>query len=520
MKDAAFKDGWRRVNENKRYPLCLTKVRFRNVKGFNDAFSIDFQSGLTAVCGKNGVGKSTLLKVVYDTLTNKPSSSKITDASLVQFDLLRNDISVAEVSLDSNELYYLDPSFECSKIINFISTATNFEDFLEGVESNGILSKAKNLKSVSSCIGKPYKKIEIYEIENALDDEYTFPYFKIELNDGTAYNSLNMGMGEHLCMYVLWYADWIEGNSILLLEELENCLAAYSQEKILDYLVYKLAEKKVWTILTTHSEHILNKVGLNNTRIIYRKGFNSLAVKPDDSARYLKALGISENKRGVYFVEDYFASLMLKSISNLLAPELLDERDVIGLRCDSNLEKLIKHYEPSSQPFFDLMSVFDADQSDKIKMLTGKNVGVICLPSINRNNPEEEIWNTLTTCSEAVALSLSVQIDRLDSAIDNFSLDDHHDRYYKIGQEISVSFEQLVGAVITQWMTVDEHYIASLSFVIGLKFRNTSVEKARVLTYLNNLSAHEYIERLKIKIFEFEEEKVSFIFDGVELTIS
>ncbi|UMM02260.1 AAA family ATPase [Vibrio campbellii] len=520
MRDAAIRDGWRRVNEQDNYPLKLTEVNFENVVGFHGSFSMDFQSGLTAICGKNGVGKSTLLKVIYESLCNEFTNPKITQDSEILLSLFRNNVQEDEPTLDASELYYIDPSFECSKIIDFITNTQNFEEFLEGVESNDFLNKSKTLKSISSCIGKPYKKIEVYEIESALDEEYTFPYFLIELSDGTKYTSLSMGMGEHLCMFLLWYIDWIEPCSILLLEELENYLAAYSQKKLLDYLVYKLSEKKVWTILTTHSEHILSNVGLKNTRMLYRNGTCSLAVKPESSNKYLKALGLASNKQGLYLVEDYFASLKLKSIVNYFSPELLDIREVLGLRCDSNMEKIIKHFEPSERPFFDLMAVFDADQSGKISRLIGKEVNAICLPSQNSKNPEEELWSTLNCFSSEVASLLNVNSQRLSEAIGEYELEDHHERYYRIAEDINVTFEQLTGAVIKQWFEDENNKSLATQFIIALTLRGNPIDLDTIEQTCIRFSSEQLVGAIRDKFDELGTDKVKVTFNGAGLILA
>lgn len=520
MKEATLKDGWRRVGDISRYPLKVQAVSFKKVCGFDDNFSIDFNEGITVICGKNGVGKSTLLKILYESLQKAISNNKVTSASKVEIKVSRNDEAVDSNEVKQNELYYLDPSFECSKIINYIGCTENFDELLEGVESNNFLNRPKSLKSVSGCIGKPYKSIEIYEIESALEPDTSFPFFKIELLDGSKYNSLNMGMGEHLCMYLLWYVEWIEPNSILFLEELENYLAAYSQVKILEHLVYKLSEKKIWTIITTHSEHILNKVGISNTRILYRKGSNTLSVKPENSDKYIKALGLKLNKKGLYIVEDYFASFTLKSIVNTLRPELLDNRDIISLRCDSNMEKLIKHYQPTPKPFFDLMTVFDADQSDKLIKISGSTVSAICLPSVTSLSPEEEIWNTLQGKDIYIADSLAVHRDRLVEAIGDYELDDHHDRYYSIAKFIGVTFEQLIGTILYHWLNTEANKELAYKFTLALSVRNDLLPKSKLLSVVNTFDDEGFIESIKNKLNEIEKNEVRVVFDGTDLHIN
>ncbi|TNS94441.1 hypothetical protein FIC06_27590, partial [Escherichia coli] len=134
----------------------------------------------------------------------------------------------------------------------------------------------------------------------ALADDYTFPFIKVTLPDGTEYTCLDMGAGEYLCMYIFWFVNWIDSNSILLIDEIENCISVYSQEYLMDYLAYISSKKSIWILLSTHSEYILNKVGIKNTRLISNisnVGIN--VVSPKHERKYFTALGIKPRKKGV-----------------------------------------------------------------------------------------------------------------------------------------------------------------------------------------------------------------------------
>ena len=518
MREATFSDGWRRINDLTLYPLKIKDIKFSNVTGFGDNFIIDFQSGMTAICGKNGVGKSTLLKIIFQKLKNHNKTININSNSTITVNIDNNETIGNCLDLKEEELYYLDPSFECSKIINFIRSEVNFKEFLEGIDSNNVLNKNKTLISVSGCIGKQYKKIEIFEIENALKDDYTFPYFRVTLTDGTEYDSINMGMGEHLCMYILWYMEWINPKSILLLDELENHLSAYSQINLLNHIAYKLSDKKVWTVLTTHSEHILNLVGVNNTRVLYKNRGKTLSVKPKNANRYLRALSLKINKVGVYFVEDKFAKLMLQSIINYYIPDVADTREIITLRCDSNLEKIVKHYEPTPTPFFDLMTVFDADQSDKIETLSKRHISSICLPSKNKESPENEIWNTLINNVNEISDILSVDNNRLDEEISAFEYSDHHDRYYSISKQLNVTFEQLVGAILKYWLNNNSD--ESLKFVIALYVRNEPISVINLNSFALEFSNENISNYINDEIIQLNAKNVFVSFNGVDLNIT
>ena len=518
MRYASIRDGWRRASNLERYPIKLEKIKLKNVVGFDDSFSLDFESGMTAICGKNGVGKSTLLKKIADVLSSNSYFGLLEEESIV-------NVFPDTLLVNRNEtppVFYIDPSYECSQIIDFLTNTQNVNELYEGVEPNQRLGSLKFTREISRIVGKPYKKIEAFELENVMNEEHTFPYFRVVLADETEYDSLNMGMGEHLCMYLCWLIHWLDSNIILLIEEIENYLSAHSQTNLLDYLVYVLSDKKVWTILTTHSEHILNKVGINNTRIIYRKGAHSLSVKPTNALKYLNALGLSSNKKGLYLLEDFFASENAKLIINAFDPILLDERNAIQLRCDSNLEKLIKHWQPTPTPYFDLMCIFDADQKEKIEKLfsQSENVNVIALPSANAKNPEEEIWSALKSNISEVANLLNICDTRLSDAVERYEFDDHHERYNFISETIGILLETLISSIFNVWLKNDDNYQLCVEFILALNFRNNSITKQDVIEYLTSLEINAAsISVITDRLDQKRSDKFRFVFIGDQLQI-
>lgn len=46
-----------------------------------------------------------------------------------------------------------------------------------------------------------------------------------------------------------WFVNWIDSNSILLIDEIENCISVYSQEYLMDYLAYISSKKHLDIII-------------------------------------------------------------------------------------------------------------------------------------------------------------------------------------------------------------------------------------------------------------------------------
>ncbi|EBH2783354.1 AAA family ATPase, partial [Salmonella enterica] len=65
MRLAKFNDGWRRTQDLSNYHCQLRKVLISDSKGIFDKFCLELNNGISVICGKNGVGKSTILKSIY-----------------------------------------------------------------------------------------------------------------------------------------------------------------------------------------------------------------------------------------------------------------------------------------------------------------------------------------------------------------------------------------------------------------------------------------------------------------------
>lgn len=262
MRLAKTNDGWRRTKDLSNYPCQLRTVNIKGAKGLSDRFSLELHSGISAICGKNGVGKSTILKSIFFYI-------KQVDNFKTRFNNANVEMSIQKTNNNNPTVVnYIEPSTECNRIISFLRNSDNIEDLIEGVDPNGALSKKENINILGNIIGKVYKDVYIYEVEGALDDDYTFPYIIVALPDGTTYSCLDMGAGEYLCMYIFWYLNWVEKSSILLVDEIENCISVYSQEYLMDYIALMSSSKGIWILLSSHSESILNKVGMVNTKLI------------------------------------------------------------------------------------------------------------------------------------------------------------------------------------------------------------------------------------------------------------
>ncbi|KZY73694.1 hypothetical protein A3740_18445 [Oleiphilus sp. HI0068] len=298
MRQAKVEDAWRHIGDEGKYNSKLLSAEFCSLTGFLDEFKYETTSAITSICGKNGVGKTTLLKALYEALTVRNESHiERLGEYLVQFDVKKQEESFSglyDSGLELEDVHYLDPTRDCSRIIEFLRTTTNTDELLEGLEANRKFEQEKFKKEIQWIIGKQYKEILFYEIEGAMDDDYdyVFPIFYVESSDGVKYSNLDMGMGELASLYIVWFFEYVERQSIVFLEEPENFISAYSQRNLMSYLASQSFGKKIWLTLSTHSEHILSMQSNENIRVLSQNssGITKL-IKPVHSEKYLSLLG-------------------------------------------------------------------------------------------------------------------------------------------------------------------------------------------------------------------------------------
>lgn len=489
MRLAAISDAWRNVLKIDKYPCRLLDIKARGISGFKSEVDLNFKSAITAICGKNGVGKTTLIKFLYSAFKDGDvtgAHSKFSDSDF-EATIVKNSkvCSPEDTILGGFSAYYLEPSRECTRIIEYLRSTDNVEELLEGVDDNRSFNEPKFKSMIENLVGKSYQTLVFYEVPDAMPHEYgfPFPYFKVVLPNGSSYTNTDMGMGELACLYVAWFIyHYIEPKSLLFIEEPENFISAYSQLRLMDMIADQSFVQKLWVILSTHSEHILSKVGIDNIRILsqYCMENRSAISNPKHVKKYLSALGLSSNTLGIYIVEDELARFFLEYILDKMDPDMLTDFSVIQMRCDSNIEKIVKHYEPTPSPPFEIIAVLDADQSAEIKPLSGKHIYTTALPSAQKLTPELEIWTVLDSHIDDIALWLDIGADRLRDAIEDARHGDHHDRYAKIAQACRKNKRDLVDAVLRKWYQFPENQALVMKFYLAIKLRKENCAVQRV----------------------------------------
>lgn len=450
MRTARVGDNWRNLYE-KSYKFKLSKITYESLKGLGTG-NIEFLGGITAICGGNGVGKSTLLNAISSVLSSerltkfKSINVKLEGSQLIGEFFNAGSMTTRTVLVSSNvidtdpetidiESIWIDGSIHAPSMINAFSDMPNLNELLEAEEPREASSEERGL--LSYIVGKDYQSCETFELE--LDSYGVIPYFKV-ISDGVEYGSEAMGLGEISVHYLLWNLYRIDKNSVVLMEEPESYLAPRSQEALLDVIAKIAADKRLWVILTTHSPSIMKNIPMEHVRLLSRVNESVEISTPTYGSEYLHSLGLKTNRLGVILVEDRCARELSKCWLGRFEPSILQEYEIIDIGSKDNIIYQIKGF-PFVGPWFKLFGLLDGDERNRTiveknnwnySFLPGEEAPEILLRKIAKSNRSE------------LAIASGRDIRMINTALHVLDGRDHHDWVVEFHREIGISYEQLI----------------------------------------------------------------------------
>jgi Uncharacterized conserved protein len=486
IKAAKIKDHWSHLSARKHFSVKINNIYIKDVPLFEDV-NLEINSALTSICGRNGVGKTSLLKLIYRILSKDKCNIGVFssyDINKISIDMFVNGES--KIFTDSKEgglrnVEYFDSSTMALKIIDEIHSSPEKNGWFN--TSSSYLYTNKDLFFIQKITGKKYEYVKVHEVEGIIDD-VIFPHFEVkEINSDLIYTSEKMGQGEHKLLIAIWKLIYIEDNSILFIEEPESFICPVSQKNFMDFLAYSIDTKKLNVIMATHSEHILNPQDLNSVLVLAKKGKKYSVSKCGQNYRYFNALGLAPEKGNVFLIEDDFAKLVLEYILKLKDTHLFSTSYLHNLSGESNIKKVSEHYKDSSG--LNIVAVFDADQVND----TGINshcIKKVFLPSKSKLSPEEEVIDCIKKNITLYATKLSVDADFLEYEIESMTCD-HHDFFIELSRSLTgKSLATLKGEAITLWLEINSDEIDKFLYCLSNINENIPVnllEKNKVETY-------------------------------------
>jgi predicted ATPase len=311
------------------------------LRGITGLF-VPFRYPVTAICGNNGAGKSTVLALCAlahhsppDWFVHRGNPGKkrnFGDRSYYTFsdffvngrgERTPNDIEITwryiqnkkqlkiefknktgrwdhysrrpEREVDFLSLARIIPAYEMSTVLN------TFKD--PGVQYDRSALDDFFLQRLSFIMGKEYKSAEVQRSRN-----YTFQ----QCDAGGAYTAFNMGGGEYCVIELLHLLQRIPQGGMLVVEEIEAGLHPQAQIRLAESLIQICLKKYIQIICSTHSEIFLDALP-RQARLIIKKAGDEHIVYDSPSTRFaMYEMTGKFHPELVIYCEDVFAKILIE----------------------------------------------------------------------------------------------------------------------------------------------------------------------------------------------------------------
>ncbi|MGI2175202.1 ATP-dependent nuclease [Shewanella ulleungensis] len=470
FKQAKFNDYWR--ISSKRNFNCFVHEFKVNDGDILVGATLNLTKGLTSIAGKNGVGKSTLIASLYNSLINDNSNRCKIKTLLepknyqVKVSVVRNGspVVIDSSALDEGEVtpYLFDP---CSYVPNYLSFISNIDNLDEQLEQVGFRKYSdEQLLNINYLTNTEYTSVKVWNIEQEYEDHPVMPVFEVEKN-GIVYRSSTMGIGEVSLIYFFWLIERIASlseYSLLLIEEPESYLPPKTQKRLMNCLAWLVAEKAVSVVMSTHSEHILSFISPDRIHLMIDSGAEKLFHKDFEAVGEILELGLQKttSKKGLLCVEDEAALILIKEVLGELAD--LYSYEIAGSEGD-----LIKRCEVfvNNVDDYKFRAVFDGDSRDKYTTQLGSNQVDRYLPT--NLAPDELIhYYFLGLDNNTIAAILEVAPHRINIAKESAQGTEFHDYFREVSKSLPLEESRLFAKVCRHWcennQAVVQEFIESL----------------------------------------------------------
>lgn len=464
LRDAKFLDHWRTLYK-KKFPLTISEISINNANIFHN-LNFKLNGNLNVIIGKNGVGKTNFLRNIFNALncdgeTNRSDFIKLLDNNDIYFKYIVNNSEKTYQFLhqDKNSRhenkdllsFIFDPCYLIPELQSLLNNQQNFDEILEGF--NPVVYLPNQIDEINYLSNNTYTKVSVFNIEDEYPNFPILPIFEVE-RDGLKYDSRAMGLGELSMLYSFWMLDYVSNlnkNVLIIIEEPESFISPLVQNRFVNILVKYIVEKSLNCIMSTHSDHILNKVHANSLKkLIYYPRKNEYKFIELKNLEILSTLGLSIPKKGILFFEDKAAEIFLKQ---LIKKSSLNAVENFYYHCSGDDSHVVQHINemPKTINNFKFVGVFDGDARNKVPDLLKDNPKHIFLPT--NVSPEEVIISYLKSCDlDSIDSFLHLQSGEFEGAFQTATGADHHELFKNIAKTLSGDFENLFMQLCDFWI--------------------------------------------------------------------
>lgn len=445
-------------NEAHRYNNFGSILTSMHIKGFrcHSSTPIDFNSPITALCGLNGTGKSTLIQLAAAAY-RPPDGAKrfyirdfivagqldanpfMPDAS-VKYEYLRevrSGVSVYRpqvVTVSRNASKWTGYKRQPIRHVYFAGMGL----YLPKIEHRDFVVRHADKLTVNDTAPLPDESKGTicrilscsYEAINAHTVSFQHHSTKVVTvsRNNATYSEANMGCGEGRVQHIIRAMETLPEKSLILLEEPETSLHPAAQHEFSKYLLQICIDRKHQIILTTHSEFIL-QVLPSESRLYLNKTDSGIDIIPGLMASQAKSLMAGGHVKALYvLVEDYCAKCIVTEIIRRIDSNFLKTIAIHDLGDKDFIGKTVAKLQSTGMP---VAAVRDGDK---------------------QGNPSQNIFKLPGTKAPEIEVFVNTEVERC--LLSNYGINlkdfmasiselDHHDWFTRLANELTLDESSL-----------------------------------------------------------------------------
>ncbi|MGY8858136.1 MAG: AAA family ATPase [Pseudomonadales bacterium] len=318
----------------------MLSVKIKNLRGIKDiSLDLPFEKGLIAICGENGVGKSTLFtalsKLVYRGALIKYFRNEGGEETKISFELdgrknvwtkkinwIREDSSEDEIILNGffeGSLIYGKrfSDADTSKLKSFFSVKRNVKNLTDAEDF--IIS---NLGFILKNDESYYEKLKVIK-SRKIASQFGFnniPYFW-ERN-GELISQMSMSSGEYLLISLLDFINqrikytekkYIDELSLIILDEMELALHPAAQNRLTKFLKDISDRYNFCIYFATHSVQVISQLppsSIFHLELLFNKSIQ--IVNPCYHSYATRSMYVPDGFDFIFLVEDILAKKIIE----------------------------------------------------------------------------------------------------------------------------------------------------------------------------------------------------------------
>jgi len=372
---------------------------------FIDSISVDLSAPCTLICGRNGAGKSRLLRSMKHTLGDRA--------------------------------LFIDIHHLAEQALIVLRSREDFGDMADEFDPVG--PEALLTDDVQRIVGREYAAVEWFALDiepsdpdvakrfQWAGDQSTVPYFRTTYA-GQPYTSREMGLGEFSIHFLFWILEQYRDvpDLVLLLDEPDAYLPPVGTSALLARLL-RICMTRNWSIvLSSHSEELIKQASEHGALLLLDRTADGAihATHSSDDPRVADAVLARPPVQLVAFCEDESASHLAKALLDTISRPLSRSSTIIWNNGNGYLVSLQKALPRVPRPDIDFVYLFDGDQRGDVPASTGAQWAALFLPT---DQDPDSLFKSLHEFPEELATRLGVETVEVAWALGSVEGQDPHD---------------------------------------------------------------------------------------------